>query len=66
MGEMMIALAEMLAAGTRFLVAGREDRGIFKTLKEVPVPEGFQGLFGDISEDKFREDISSTQLRTSQ
>jgi hypothetical protein len=65
-GEMMIALAEMLAAGTRFLVAGREDQGIFKTLKDVPVPEGFQGLFGDITEDQFREDISSTQLRASQ
>jgi hypothetical protein len=63
---MMIALAEMLAAGTRFLVAGREDQGIFKTLKDVPVPEGFQGLFGDITEDQFREDISSTQLRASQ
>ena len=60
---MMIALAEMLAAGTRFLVAGREDQGVFKTLKDVPVPQGFVGLFKDIPEDRFREDISSTQLR---
>ena len=63
---MMIALAEMLAAGTRFLVAGREDQGVFKTLDDVPVPQGFQGLFQDIPEGRFREDISSTQLRAVQ
>ncbi len=60
---MMVALAEMLAAGTRFLVAGREDDGTFKTLKDVPAPQGFEGLFIDLPEDQFREDISSTQLR---
>ena len=60
---MMVALAEMLVAGTRFLVAGREDQGTFKTLADVPVPEGFECLFLDIPEGQFREDISSTQLR---
>lgn len=60
---MMVALAEMLAAGTRFLVAGREDDGTFKTLKDVPAPRGFEGLFIEVPEDQFREDISSTQLR---
>ncbi len=63
---MMVALAEMLAAGTRFLVAGREDNGTFKTLEDVPVPQGFEGLFVDVPEDQFREDISSTQLRALQ
>ena len=63
---MMIALADMLAAGTRFLVAGREYDGVFKTLADVPIPEGFEGLFRVVSEDEFREDISSTQLRTGQ
>ena len=61
--DMMVALAEMLVAGTRFLVAGREDQGTFKTLADVPVPEGFECLFLDIPEGQFREDISSTQLR---
>jgi hypothetical protein len=65
-GQMMIALAEMLADGTRFLVAGREDQGVFKTLADVDIPEGFQGLFADIAEEQFREDISSTELRASQ
>ncbi len=63
---MMIALAEMLAGGTRFLVAGREDQGTFKTLKDVPVPQGFEPLFSGLPEDQFREDISSTQLRAIQ
>jgi len=64
--QMMVALAEMLAAGTRFLVAGREDQGTFKTLADVTIPEGFQGLFKDVTEGQFRDDISSTQLRASQ
>ena len=62
-GAMMVALAEMLAAGTKFLVAGREDDGAFKTLGDVDVPQGFDGLFNDVPEDQFREEISSTQLR---
>jgi|TARA_B100000809_G_scaffold260567_1_gene307745 nicotinamide mononucleotide (NMN) deamidase PncC len=60
---MMVALAAMLAAGTKFLVAGREDDGTFKTLADVEVPQGFEGLFKDVPEHLFREDISSTQLR---
>ena len=64
--EMMVALAEMLAAGTRFLVAGRTDQGTFKTLKDVSVVSGFEGLFQDVTEGQFREDISSTELRALQ
>ena len=63
---MMVALAEMLAAGTKFLVAGREDDGTFKTLMDVPVPQGFDGLFKDVPEEQFREDISSTKLRATE
>jgi nicotinamide mononucleotide (NMN) deamidase PncC len=63
---MLSALAEMWAGGTRFLVAGREDQGTFKTLRDVQVPRGFEPLFSDLPEDQFREDISSTQLRASQ
>ena len=63
---MLAALAEMWAGGTKFLVAGREDQGTFKTLTDVPVPQGFEPLFRDLLESKFREDISSTELRASQ
>lgn len=61
--NMLTALAEIWAAGCRFLVAGREDGGVFKTLADVPVPEGFKPLFQEITESQFREDISSTALR---
>jgi len=44
-------------------VAGREDQGAYKTLSDVPIPEGLEGLFQGIPERQFREDISSTQLR---
>lgn len=61
--NMLAALAEIWAARCTFLVAGREDGGVFKTLADVPVPEGFKPLFQEISESQFREDISSTALR---
>jgi hypothetical protein len=60
---MLTALAEMWAAGSRFLVAGREQSGSFRTMPGVPVPPGFSYLFRGIPESKFRADISSTVLR---
>ena len=63
---MLAALAEMWAGRTKFLVAGRESGGKFRTLKEVEVPEGFEPLFSDLPENQFREDVSSTQIRVTQ
>ena len=63
--EMMLALAEMMASGTRFLVAGRSDEGVFRTLTDVDVPAGFAPMFSEITEGEFRRDISSTELRQS-
>ena len=60
---MHLALAEIRDAGCRFLVAGRADEGTFRTLADVAVPEEFQDLFEAIPESRFREDISSTELR---
>ena len=62
---MLAALAEIWTAGCRFLVAGREDDGVFRTLEDVPVPGGFRPLFQSIPEGSFRVDISSTSLRSS-
>ena len=62
---MLSALAEIWAAGCRFLVAGREESGIFYTLDDVPIPQGFKPLFQGIPESVFRADISSTDLRSS-
>ena len=63
--EMMLALAEMMAGGTRFLVAGRADGDAFRTLADVAVPEGFAPMFSGLTEGEFRRDISSTELRGS-
>ncbi|MDA1127181.1 MAG: hypothetical protein O2913_00590 [Chloroflexi bacterium] len=63
---MLGALAEMWTGGTRFLVAGRQDQGTFRTLRDVAVPQGFEPLFTDLPESKFREDVSSTQIRAAE
>ena len=60
---MMLALAEMMAGGARFIVAGRADDGEFRTLADVAVPAGFAPMFSAITEADFRRDISSTELR---
>jgi nicotinamide mononucleotide (NMN) deamidase PncC len=50
---------------TKFLVAGRHHGGGFQTLENLKLPNGFEALFEAVPESKFREDISSTQLRMS-
>ena len=60
---MCAALAELCANGSKFLVAGRVDSSGFKTLEDVPIPDGFSFLFSSIPESIFRLDLSSTQLR---
>jgi hypothetical protein len=62
---MLMALAEIWAAGCQFLVAGREQNGNFRTLAEVPIPEGFKYLFQSIPESSFRVDTSSSSIRIS-
>jgi hypothetical protein len=48
---------------TKFLVAGRQRGGTFQTLENLNLPKGFKSLFEAMPESKFREDISSTELR---
>ena len=60
---MLGALAGMKRNGCRFLVAGRVDKGDFRTLADVPVPSGFGGMFTAIPQASFRRDLSSTELR---
>ena len=60
---MVTALAEIWALGCRFLVAGRETDGEYRTLADVQIPQGFGRLFQSIPESAFRVDISSTSLR---
>jgi hypothetical protein len=61
--EMEEGLAQMLALGTRFLVAGRLVEGRYRTLGEVEVPARWRPLLSGIPESAFRADISSSQLR---
>lgn len=61
--DMLTALAAMWASGSRFLVAGRQDKGRFKGLADVAIPHGFHPIFQAIPESSFRVDISSTELR---
>lgn len=62
--QMLSALAEIRERGCCFLVAGRTDsRGIFHEPSELSIPEGYQDLFKAIPSRRFRQDISSTELR---
>jgi nicotinamide mononucleotide (NMN) deamidase PncC len=62
--DMEAALDEIARHGSRFLVAGRLDaHGRFVTLAEIALPARFAGLFDQISEERFRRDVSSTGLR---
>lgn len=61
--QMLIALERMRQHDCRFLVAGRSDGAAFRTLSDVPIPDGFEPMFAAIPEAAFRSDISSTQIR---
>ncbi len=61
---MLSALSHIRASGCRFLVAGRTQGGVFRTLDDVVVPPGFDDLFEAIPESRFRADVSSTELRS--
>jgi len=61
---MQAALAEIKAAGCRFLVAGRVgDDGEFRALVDVDIPVEFTEMFADLPEARFRSDLSSSALR---
>ena len=49
--------------GCRFLVAGREDERVFRTLDDLDVHWGLDDMFSPIPASMFRADISSTDLR---
>ena len=61
--QMLAALEEMKGLCCRFLVAGREENGVFRTLGNVDVPRGFEAMFIPVPEVTFRYDESSTHLR---
>ena len=61
---MIAALQEIRSRSCRFLVAGRESGGLFRTIDSIPVPAGFADMFTGIPESAFRQDLSSSDLRS--
>lgn len=63
--RLLDSLQQLREACCRFLVAGRLDAaGRFQGLAEVAIPPGFGDLFVAIPRDRFRCDLSSTELRS--
>ena len=60
----LAALSNIRDRRCRFLVAGREHGGVFRTLEDVSIPSGFEDLFDALPEAKFREDTSSAEIRS--
>jgi hypothetical protein len=58
-----LAFAQMAAAGTRFLVAGRRTDAGYRSLADLEVPLELRAMFGPIPPSLFRLDVSSTDLR---
>ncbi|KAL8228979.1 hypothetical protein R6Q57_013879 [Mikania cordata] len=52
--------------GSTFLVGGRNMDGVFKVLGDFDIPNELKEMFISIPVDKFRMDISSTELRKRQ
>ena len=51
-------------ASARFLVFGRQMQGGFQTLDDLDLPPLLRALSESVSQSDFREDVSSTALRT--
>ncbi|KAG9450523.1 hypothetical protein H6P81_010488 [Aristolochia fimbriata] len=61
--KMMEILTNCKRTGSTFLVGGRNVDGIFKVLEDLDIPQEIRDMFISIPEDKFRMDISSTEIR---
>ncbi|CAL4974639.1 unnamed protein product [Urochloa decumbens] len=61
--RMLEILLECKSMGTTFLVGGRMIEGVFKALDDLEIPAELSGMFISIPEEKFRMDISSTEIR---
>ncbi|ESQ39960.1 hypothetical protein EUTSA_v10000909mg [Eutrema salsugineum] len=64
--RMLEILGDCKRTGCTFLVGGRNVDGVFKVLEDIDIPEEISEMFISIPEEKFRMDISSTELRKNQ
>ncbi|XP_011070768.1 uncharacterized protein LOC105156355 isoform X2 [Sesamum indicum] len=65
-GRMLEVLSGCKSTGCVFLVGGRTVNGDFKVLDDFDIPQELRDMFVPIPADKFRMDISSTEIRRSQ
>jgi len=57
------AIAHIADQGCRFLVFGRVVSGEFQSASELKLPADLLAICQEVSEDEFRDDVSSTELR---
>jgi hypothetical protein len=57
------AIRRIAERGCRFLVFGRKTAAEFETLRDMRLPPDLLAICEEVPENRFREDISSTQLR---
>ena len=62
--DMLRRLRRIEALGCRFLAAGRQWQGEFRAADEAPIPVGLRSLITVIPAERFRADVSSTELRS--
>nr|GLL32223.1 uncharacterized protein LOC109160899 isoform X1 [Ipomoea trifida] len=62
-GKMLEILIGCKNTGCTFLVGGRNVDGAFKVLDDFEIPEELKDMFISIPAEKFRVDISSTEIR---
>ncbi|KAK2981478.1 hypothetical protein RJ640_021919 [Escallonia rubra] len=65
-GNMLEILVGCKNTGCTFLVGGRNVDGVFKVLEDLDIPEELKDMFISIPMEKFRMDISSTDIRKRQ
>ncbi|KAA3482853.1 Nucleotidylyl transferase superfamily protein [Gossypium australe] len=62
--RMIETLSGCKRTGCTFIVAGRKVDGTFKVLEDFDVPEVLKDMFVPIPAERFRMDISSTEIRS--
>ena len=58
------ALATLAGRGARFLVFGRHTGKRFNTLEDVSLSKTLKDMCTAVTEDQFRHDISSSEIRS--
>lgn len=66
--KMLLSFERVRHYGCKFLVAGRKSHKdeVFKKFEDLEFPDEVRDLFEEITEEEFRYDISSSEIRASQ